>query len=101
MSKKNQETPETKTSKKSAKNSPMYKPKNVKQKKKTVAVNSDKDKEKGTQISEKQSAEFSSVSTSANSPIKTILTNVNRGNQQSDFADRMVINKAETNIVKS
>ena len=79
----------------------MNKPKNIKQKNKKVVVNYDKDKEKDTQINEKQSADFSSVSTSAIAPVKTILTNVNRGNQQADFADKMVINKAETNIVKS
>ena len=65
-----------------------------------MAVNSNQNKEKGTQINEKQSANLSSISTSASAPIKTILTNVNRGNQQADFADKVVINKAETNIVK-
>ena len=79
----------------------MSKPKNIKQKYKTVDENSDQNKEKGTQINEKQSADLSNISTSASAPIKTILTNVNRGNQQADFADKMVINKAETNIVKN
>ena len=78
----------------------MNKPKKIKQKDKTVVVTSDQNKEKGTQINEKQSGDFNNVSTSASAPIKTSLTNVNRGNQQTDFADKVVINKAETNIVK-
>ena len=52
-SKSNQETPKTKTSENSAKNSPVNKPKVTKQKGKTVVGNSDKIKEKGTQINEK------------------------------------------------
>ena len=46
-----------------------------------MAGNSDKGKEKSTQSTEKQSADLSSVSTSASAPVKTILTNINRGNQ--------------------
>ena len=79
----------------------MNKPKTTKQKDKIVAGNSDKTKEKGTQSTEKQSAYLSSVSTSASAPVKTILTNVNRGNQQTDFADRVVINKAEISTSKN
>ena len=54
-----------------------------------MVVNSDKNKEKCTQNNKKRSADLSSVSTSANTPIKTILSNVNRTNQQTDFADRV------------
>ena len=78
----------------------MNKPKSIKQKYKIVAINSNQNKDKGIQINEKQSVDLSSVSTSASAPIKTIFTNVNRRNQQTDFADKLVINKAETNIVK-
>ena len=66
-----------------------------------MAVNSYKCKEKGTQNNGKQSVDFSSISTSASAPIKTILTNVNRGNQQTDFTDRVVVNKAETSTSKN
>ena len=66
-----------------------------------MAVNSDKNKEKSTQINEKQSADLSSASISVSAPIKKNLTNVNRGNKQTNFADRVVVNKAETNIVKN
>ena len=52
-SKCNQETPKTKTSKKYSQNSTVNKPKIVKQKDKTMAVNSDKGKEKGTQNNKK------------------------------------------------
>ena len=45
-----------------------------------MAVNSDQNKEKGTQSNEKQSVDVSSVSTSANTHVKTILSNVKRGN---------------------
>ena len=100
-SKSNQETPKNQTSDKSAKNSLVNKPKTAKQKDKTVAANSDKNKEQGTQINEKQSADLSSASTSASAPIKTILTNINRGNQQIDFADKVAVNKAETNMLKN
>ena len=48
-SKNNLETPNNKTSEKSSQNSTVNKPKFVKQKDKTVAINSDKGKEKGTQ----------------------------------------------------
>ena len=95
-SKSNQETPKTKTSEKSAQNSPVNKPKVTKQRDKTVVGNSDKGKEKSIQNNQKQSADLSSVSTLDSAPFKTILTNVNRGNQQIDFADRVVVNKAET-----
>ena len=52
-SKNNMETPKNKTSKSSTKNSPVSKPKNIKQKDKIVAVNYDKFKEKGIKINEK------------------------------------------------
>ena len=79
-SKKNLETPNNKTSDNSSQNNTVNKPKIKKQKDKIVAVNYDKNKEKVTQINEKQSANLSSVSNSASAPVKTILTNVNRAN---------------------
>ena len=100
-SRKNQETPKTKTSDKSTQKNPVNKPKIMKYKGKTVVGNSDKNKEKSTEDNEKQSADLSSVSTSASAPVKTILTNVNRENQQADRADKVVVNKAETNIVRT
>ena len=100
-SKNNLETPNNKTYDNSSQNNTINKPKITKQKDKTVAGNSDKGKERSTQKNEKQSAEFSSVSTSASAPVKTILTNVNRVNQQTDFVDRLAINKAETSASKN
>ena len=66
-----------------------------------MAGNSDKGKEKGTQNNAKQSANLSSVSTSANTPVKTILSNVNRTNQQADVADRLAANKVKKSSSKS
>ena len=65
-----------------------------------MTESSDENKDKSTQKNEKHSDEPSSTSTSANAPIKTILTNVNRGNQQANKNDLVVTNKAETNILK-
>ena len=96
-----QQTPNTKISEKSSQNNTTTKPKVVKQKNKTVAVNSDKGREKGTQNNEKQSADLSSTNTSDSTPVKTILSNVNRASQQTDFADRAVANKAETSTSKN
>ena len=52
-SKKNQETLKTKTFDNFAKNNTVNKPKTVKPKEKIVVVNSDQNKEKGTQPDEK------------------------------------------------
>ena len=95
-SKTNQQTPNTKTSDKSSQNSTTTKPKVVKQKDKTVVINSDKGREKGTQNNEKHSADISSTNISASTPVKTILSNVNRTNQQVGVADRLAASKAET-----
>ena len=51
-SKSNQETPKTKTSENSTQNSTINKPNVIKQREKIVAVNSNKNKEKGTQNNE-------------------------------------------------
>ena len=67
-SKANQQTPNNKTCKKSSQNRTVSKPKMKKPKDKTVAVNYDKGKEKGTQNNEKKSANLSSTSTSASTP---------------------------------
>ena len=64
-------------------------------------MNSDKGKEKGTHNVTKQSVDLSSTNTSASTPIKTILSNVNRTNQQADVADRVAANKAETSSSKN
>ena len=100
-SKKNLETSNKKTSEKSVQRSTISKPKVTKQKDKTVIANYDKNKEKGIQNNEKQSADLSSASTSASAPVKTILTNVNRRNQKTNFADRVAVNKAETSTSKN
>ena len=100
-SKTNEQTPNTKTSDKSSQNSIVSKPKFVKQKDKTVAVNSDKGREKSTQNVTKQSADLSSTNTSASTPVKTISSNVNRTNQQADVADRVAVKKAETSSSKN
>ena len=89
-----QQVPNTKTSEKSSQNNIVSKPKVVRQKDNTVAGNSNKGKEKGTQNNEKQSANRSNSGTSASTPIKTILSNVNRTNQQADDANRVAVNKA-------
>ena len=73
----------------------------VKQKEKIVAINSDNGKEKGTQNNEKQSADISSTNTSSSTPVKTILSSVNKTNQQDDVADRVAANKAKTSTLKS
>ena len=95
-SKTSQQTPNTKTSDKYSQNNTPTKPKVVKQKDKIVAVNSDKGKEKGTHNVTKQSADLTSTNTSASTSVKFFLSNVNRTNQKTDVADRMVVNKAET-----
>ena len=66
-----------------------------------MAVNSDNGKDKGTQNNEKHSSDISSTNTSASTPVKTILSNVNRTNQQADVADRLAASKAETSPSKS
>ena len=66
-----------------------------------MTVNSDKSKEKGTHNMTKQSADLSSTNTSASTPVKTILSNVNRTNQQTDFVDRVVVNNVETSTSKN
>ena len=45
-----------------------------------MAVNSFKGREKGTQNNEKQSVDIISTNISASTPVKTILSNVNRKN---------------------
>ena len=79
----------------------MIKLKIVKQKDKTVAINSCNDKEEGTQNITKQSADLSSTNTSTSTPVKTIWSNVNRTHQQSDITDRVIANKVETSALKS
>ena len=96
-----QQTPNTKTSDKYSQKNTVNKPKVVKQKEKTVAVNSDKGKEKDTQNKEKQSADTSSTNTSASTPVKTIFSNVNRTIQQANVADRLAASKAETSSSKN
>ena len=81
-SKTNQQTPNTKTSDKSSQNNIVSKPKFVRQKDKTLAGNSDKSKEKGTQNNEKQSADLSGTNSSASTPVKTIFSNVNRRSEE-------------------
>ena len=93
-SKTSQQPPSNKTSDQSSQNSTATKPKKIKQKDKTVAVNSDNGKEKGTQNNEKQSADISSTNISAGTPVKTILSNVNKTNQQADIVDRVTANRA-------
>ena len=65
-----------------------------------MTVNFGNDKEKDTQNKEKQNADISSTNTSASTPVKTILSSVNKTNQQADIADRMTANKAETSALK-
>ena len=65
-----------------------------------MAESSDPNKGKNTQINEKQSGDPSSTRISTNAPKKTILTVVNSRNQQDDFADKGVTNKAESKILK-
>ena len=59
-----------------------------------MAASSEKVGEKSTQNNEKQSADISSTNTSVSTPVKTILSNVNRTNQQADVADRIAVNRA-------
>ena len=73
----------------------------VKKKDKTVAVNSDNGKEKGTQNDEKRSADISSTNISASTPVKTIFSSVNRTSQQTDVAEKLTANNTETIILKS
>ena len=98
-SKTSQQPPNNKTSKKYSQNNTATKPKVVKQKDKTVAVNSSR--EKDTQNNEKQSADINSTNILASTPVKTILSNVNRASQQTNFADRMAVNKVESSTLKN
>ena len=82
-------------------NSTTPKPKIVKQKDKIVAVNSDRDREKGTQNNEKQSADISSTTTSASTRVKTILSKTSRTNHQADVTNRLGASKAETSSSKN
>ena len=66
-----------------------------------MAVNSNKGKDKCTQNSEKQSADLSSTNISSSTHVKTILSIVNKTNQQADIADKVTTNKAEISALKS
>ena len=66
-----------------------------------MTENSDKGKEKSTQNNEKQSADISSTNISASTPVKTILSSVNRTSQQTDVAEKLTANKTETSTLKS
>ena len=77
-SKTGQQPPNSKTSDESSQNNTVTKPKKIKQKDKTVAVIFGKSEEKGIQHNEKQSADVSSTNTSASTPVKTIMSSVNK-----------------------
>ena len=64
-------------------------------------MNSDIDRDKGTQNKEKKSADISSTTTSTSTPVKTILSKTSRTNQQADVANRLVASKAETSSSKN
>ena len=100
-SKANQQTPNTKTPNKSSLNSSVNKPKVFKKKDKTTAVSSDNGREKCTQKGEKQNPDLSSTNTLASTPLKTILSNKNKTNQQADVADRLAANKVKKSSSKS
>ena len=68
---------------------------------KTTVESSGKNKGKGTQTTDKQSVDPSSTSTSASTPIKTILTDVHSKNQQTNFVDKLVTNKTDLSLSKN
>ena len=64
-------------------------------------MNSDNGKEKGAQNNEKQSADISSTNISASTLVKTILSNINKTNQQADVAGRVTANKTKKSSSKN